>query len=116
MKAIFVPFLAIKYMSRLKNKSSFLLDDFVYDNITDEMISFEMGNAQIEDLKEDWISEKIPNHARRIASLVKLMQSKIKLDPVDMEISQWNSNVNFVNDGHHRIRAAKFLKKLGFYA
>ena len=74
-----------------------------------------MATASIKELSNPWDSTS-PNHARRIAGLVKLIQSGIDPDPVEMELSEYNRNLNFVNDGHHRIRAYQFLKAKGFYA
>lgn len=54
-------------------------------------------------------------HAQRIAALVQLIESGVKFNPIDLEISSYCHERNFVVDGNHRIRAYQFLNKEGFW-
>lgn len=116
---IFVPFNI--FTENEENESSLSFGDFQYDNITDEHISFYLKqDLRSVNLREEWNSKDNflddNFHAKRIAALVKLIEAGLELDPVIMELSEYNKNQNYVNDGHHRIRALKFLKRKGFWA
>jgi hypothetical protein len=120
-KPLFISFKAVEYLSQNEgNPSSFFWGPFEYDSISDESITEELKNAHIEDLKSDWMAElkngEKTNHAKRIAALVKLIESGADLPPVSIELSEYNRNTNMVVDGHHRIRALKYKEAKGFYA
>jgi len=116
----FVPFEAVKEYEKPTDHLSMMFGPFEYDHITDEDIQLEIdnGNAKSVKLATPWDQEPITKtiHARRIAALVLLIEKGMELDPVEMELSEYNKNTNFVTDGHHRIRAYKFAKKNGFWA
>jgi hypothetical protein len=118
MEPFFIPFSAIEFLSPDERDTSlpFLFGSFEYDHITDRQISSEFLNVNVEDLGKDWYVQKKPNHAKRVAAIVKLLLSGEKVPPVSMELSEYNHNTNFVSDGHHRIRAFRYLKQNGFYA
>lgn len=115
MKPIFVPFAAVAYLSREDNDAPFYFGPYAYDDITDKKITAEMSYINTIDLNKDW-NETTVNHARRIAALVSLIESGVKLKPVLMELFDGVKEPNFLIDGHHRVRAYRYLGLPGFWA
>lgn len=106
---LFVPFKALE-----GETGELCFSDFEYSYISDIEIRLAMKHANPNELSKPWT----PNcdHTLRVAHIVKAMKLNIKFPPVEMEISLYNRNANYVNDGHHRIRALQYLKAKGFHA
>lgn len=113
---VFVSFKLIEDLRKEEGNSSFCFADFQYSHISDQSISRHLKTASIGLLKADWMKQKSPQHPKRIAALVLAYRAKGRLKPVEMELSVYNRNLNWVNDGHHRIRALEFCQAEGFYA
>lgn len=118
----FIPFDVIEKLkqSSLDEEGIYIFSNFQYDYISDDLIEEKLHTEDLstENLHKGWsFSASDTNaHAKRIAAIVSLIEKGVSFDPVEMELSPFNKNLNFINDGNHRIRAYQFLKFKGFVA
>ena len=114
MKPIYVPFAAVEYLRDERNDAPFFFGPYAYEDITDAAIAKSISFAHTVDLTVDW--EEDCDHALRIAALVLLVESGVRLKPISMEFCDTVKEPNLCLDGHHRVRAYQYLELDGFYA
>ena len=105
-----------------------LIRIFTYDYIDDSEIQQQLNDGSFNDISIEahWGNTTANNspkkdnpiHPKRIAALVMRFHSKGKFDPIRIEATEVVRKISgfCVTDGHHRLRALRFLKIPSFYA
>ena len=87
-----------------------LINEFPYENVSDDMIQHCLSLQLFTDLKIDHKGDETSSeeHAKRIASIIYLIQQGVHIKPVHLYI---NTLVNEIEDGWHRFRAHLYLNQ-----
>ena len=87
-----------------------LINEFPYENVSDDMIQHCLSLQLFTDLKIDHKGDETSSeeHAKRIASIIYLIQQGVHIKPIHLYI---NKTVNEIEDGWHRFRSHLYLNK-----
>ena len=87
-----------------------LMNEFPYEKVSDDMIQHCLTLQSFTDLTIDHKGDETSSeeHAKRIASLIHLIQQGVHIKPVHLYI---NARVNEIEDGWHRFRAHLYLNQ-----
>ena len=87
-----------------------LMNEFPYENVSDDMIQHCLTLQLFTDLTIDHKGDETSSeeHAKRIASIIYLIQQGVHIKPVHLYI---NTIVNEIEDGWHRFRAHLYLNQ-----
>lgn len=87
-----------------------LINEFPYKNVSENMIKHFLTLQSFTDLTIDHKGDETSSeeHAKRIASIIYLIQQGVHIKPVHVYI---NARMNEIEDGWHRFRAYLYLNQ-----